>query len=89
MLVCSSSLIFSPTVLQSVSTSLQRDEEEEDLNKAFDVQGFQQILCPPAHSPPDKHRIYDEQDFEGETLKSSIHPSMNVSVLFWSVAMFQ
>ncbi|KAI3374818.1 hypothetical protein L3Q82_021045, partial [Scortum barcoo] len=40
------------------------DEEEEDLNKAFDVQGFQQILCPAARSPPEKHRVYNEQDFE-------------------------
>uniref|UniRef100_A0A8C4E4I1 Anion exchange protein n=1 Tax=Dicentrarchus labrax TaxID=13489 RepID=A0A8C4E4I1_DICLA len=40
------------------------DEEEEDLNKAFDVQGFQQILCPAARSPPEKHRVCDEQDFE-------------------------
>lgn len=46
------------------------DEEEEDLNKAFDVQGFHQILSPPAHCPPENHRVYDEQDFEGETLKA-------------------
>lgn len=44
-----------------------RDEEEEDLNKAFEVQGFHHILSPPAHCPPDSHRVYDEQDFEGET----------------------
>ncbi|XP_045907134.1 anion exchange protein 2a isoform X1 [Micropterus dolomieu] len=42
----------------------QSDEEEEDLNKVFDVQGFQQILCPAARSPPEKHRVYVEQDFE-------------------------
>lgn len=69
-----SSLLFSPSVLQSPSPSpphCHRDEEEEDLNKAFDVQGFQQILCLPAHSPPEKHRVYDERDFEGETLKPS------------------
>ncbi|XP_070830062.1 anion exchange protein 2-like [Chaetodon trifascialis] len=40
------------------------DDEEEDLNKAFDVQGFQQILCPAVCNPPEKHRVYDEQDFE-------------------------
>nr|XP_019966676.1 PREDICTED: anion exchange protein 2-like [Paralichthys olivaceus] len=40
------------------------DEEEEDLNKAFDVQCFPQIFGPAAVSPPDKHRVYDEQDFE-------------------------
>ncbi|XP_034411096.1 anion exchange protein 2a [Cyclopterus lumpus] len=40
------------------------DEEEEDLNKVFDVQGFQQILGPAARSPPEKSRVYDEQDFE-------------------------
>lgn len=43
------------------------EEEEEDLNKAFDVQDFQQILCPAARSPPEKHRVYDEQDIEGKT----------------------
>ncbi|XP_059200872.1 anion exchange protein 2a [Centropristis striata] len=40
------------------------DEEDEDLNKAFDLQGFQQILCPAARSPPEKRRVFDEQDFE-------------------------
>ncbi|XP_054483160.1 anion exchange protein 2a [Anoplopoma fimbria] len=40
------------------------DEEEEDLNKVFDVQGFQQILGPAARSPPEQRRVYDEQDFE-------------------------
>ncbi|XP_074543941.1 anion exchange protein 2a [Halichoeres trimaculatus] len=40
------------------------DEEEEDLNKAFDVQGFQEILSPAARSPPQKHRVCDEQDYE-------------------------
>lgn len=43
-----------------------RDDDEEDLNKAFEVQGFHQILSPPANCPPDSHRVYDEQDFEGE-----------------------
>lgn len=43
-----------------------RDDDEEDLNKAFEVQGFHQILNPPANCPPDSHRVYDEQDFEGE-----------------------
>ncbi|KAF1383111.1 hypothetical protein PFLUV_G00127910, partial [Perca fluviatilis] len=42
----------------------EEEEEEEDLNKAFDVQGFQQILRPAARSPPEKLRVYDEQDFE-------------------------
>ncbi|CAK6981775.1 anion exchange protein 2a [Scomber scombrus] len=40
------------------------DEEEEDLNKAFDVPCFQQILRPAACSPPEKLRVYNEQDFE-------------------------
>ncbi|XP_060940440.1 anion exchange protein 2a [Limanda limanda] len=40
------------------------DEEEEDLNKVFDVEGFPQIFGSAAFSPPDKHRVYDEQDFE-------------------------
>ncbi|XP_056247417.1 anion exchange protein 2a isoform X1 [Seriola aureovittata] len=48
------------------------DEEEEDLNKAFDVQCFQQILCPAARSPPEKHRVYDERDFEDHR-HSSLH----------------
>ncbi|GAA6232795.1 anion exchange protein 2-like isoform X1 [Lates japonicus] len=48
------------------------DEEEEDLNKAFDVQGFQQILRPAARSPPETHRVYDEQDFEDHR-HSSLH----------------
>ncbi|XP_070701522.1 anion exchange protein 2a [Pempheris klunzingeri] len=40
------------------------DDEEEDLNEALGLQGFQQILCPAARSPPEKRRVYDEQDFE-------------------------
>ncbi|XP_068424174.1 anion exchange protein 2a isoform X1 [Clinocottus analis] len=40
------------------------DEEEEDLNKVFEVQGFQQILGPAVCSPQGKSRVYDEQDFE-------------------------
>ncbi|CAB1453174.1 unnamed protein product [Pleuronectes platessa] len=40
------------------------DEEEEDLNKVFDVQCFPQIFGSAAFSPPDKYRVYDEQDFE-------------------------
>ncbi|XP_068998368.1 anion exchange protein 2a isoform X1 [Embiotoca jacksoni] len=48
------------------------DEEEEDLNKAFDVQCFQQILHPAARSPPEKHRVYDEQDIEDHR-HSSLH----------------
>ncbi len=62
----------SPPLFQSLSPSppcCHSDDEEEDLNKAFDVQGFQQILCPAARSPPEKHRVCDEQDFEGESLK--------------------
>ena len=65
----SSPLLSSP-LLQSVSAPPplchSDEEEEEDLNKAFDVQGFQQILCPQTRSPPEKHRVYDEQDYEGE-----------------------
>ncbi|XP_026220136.1 anion exchange protein 2-like [Anabas testudineus] len=48
------------------------DEEEEDLNKVFDVQGFQQILHPAARSPPEKRRVYNEQDFEDHR-HSSLH----------------
>uniref|UniRef100_A0AAQ5XIH0 Anion exchange protein n=1 Tax=Amphiprion ocellaris TaxID=80972 RepID=A0AAQ5XIH0_AMPOC len=48
------------------------DEEDEDLNKAFDVPGFQQILHPAARSPPEKHRVLDEQDIE-EHRHSSLH----------------
>uniref|UniRef100_A0AAQ5Z4D8 Anion exchange protein n=1 Tax=Amphiprion ocellaris TaxID=80972 RepID=A0AAQ5Z4D8_AMPOC len=48
------------------------DEEDEDLNKAFDVPGFQQILYPAARSPPEKHRVLDEQDIE-EHRHSSLH----------------
>uniref|UniRef100_A0A7N8Y913 Anion exchange protein n=1 Tax=Mastacembelus armatus TaxID=205130 RepID=A0A7N8Y913_9TELE len=47
-------------------------DEEEDLNKAFDVQRFQQILHPAAPSPPEKHRVYNEQDFEDHR-HSSLH----------------
>lgn len=43
-----------------------RGDDDEDLNKAFEVQGFHQILNPPANCPPDSYRVYDEQDFEGE-----------------------
>ncbi|KAM9321778.1 anion exchange protein 2a [Pholidichthys leucotaenia] len=48
------------------------DQEDEDLNKAFDVLGFQQILHPAARSPPEKHRVCDEQDIE-EHRHSSLH----------------
>ncbi|XP_071399403.1 anion exchange protein 2-like, partial [Centroberyx affinis] len=48
------------------------DEEEEDLNKALGVQCFQQILLPAARSPPEKHRVYNEQDFEDHR-HSSLH----------------
>ncbi|CAB1317931.1 unnamed protein product, partial [Coregonus sp. 'balchen'] len=41
------------------------DEDEElDLNKTLGVQRFQQILHPPARGPPEKHRAYNEEDFE-------------------------
>ncbi|KAM4552445.1 anion exchange protein 2a isoform 1-T3 [Odontesthes bonariensis] len=50
----------------------RHSEEDEDLNKAFDIQGFQQILHPAAHSPPGKHRVYDEQDIEDHR-HSSVH----------------
>ncbi|KAG7525720.1 anion exchange protein 2-like [Solea senegalensis] len=40
------------------------DEEEEDLNKAFDVACFQQILTPAAFSCQETQRVYDEHDFE-------------------------
>uniref|UniRef100_A0AAQ6IR54 Anion exchange protein n=1 Tax=Anabas testudineus TaxID=64144 RepID=A0AAQ6IR54_ANATE len=62
-------------LLQSLSPCPPRshgDEEEEDLNKVFDVQGFQQILHPAARSPPEKRRVYNEQDFEDHR-HSSLH----------------
>lgn len=71
-------------LLQSLSPPAPRchgDEEEEDLNKAFDVQCFQQILCPAARSPPEKHRVYDERDFEGETSKPRCHAGSRGRVL--------
>uniref|UniRef100_A0A8C8EST6 Anion exchange protein n=1 Tax=Oncorhynchus tshawytscha TaxID=74940 RepID=A0A8C8EST6_ONCTS len=37
---------------------------EQDLNKTLGVQLFQQILHPPARGPPEKHRAYNEEDFE-------------------------
>ncbi|CAB1325762.1 unnamed protein product [Coregonus sp. 'balchen'] len=40
------------------------DDEERDLNKTLGVQLFQQILHPPARGPPEKHRAYNEEDFE-------------------------
>ncbi|XP_028987262.3 anion exchange protein 2a [Betta splendens] len=63
----SQSVILSPRPPHSHS-----DEEELDLNKAFEVQCFQQILHPAASSPPEKRRVYDEQDFE-EHRQSSLH----------------
>ncbi|XP_067330180.1 anion exchange protein 2a isoform X1 [Channa argus] len=48
------------------------DEEEEDLNKAFDVQCLRHILHPAARSPPEKRRVYNEQDFEDHR-HSSLH----------------
>ncbi|KAJ8011131.1 hypothetical protein DPEC_G00055000 [Dallia pectoralis] len=40
------------------------DDEEQDLNKTLGVQRFQQILHPPPRGPPEKHRAYNEDDFE-------------------------
>uniref|UniRef100_A0A4W5Q329 Anion exchange protein n=1 Tax=Hucho hucho TaxID=62062 RepID=A0A4W5Q329_9TELE len=40
------------------------EDEERDLNKTLGVQRFQQILHPPARGPPEKHRAYNEEDFE-------------------------
>uniref|UniRef100_A0AAQ5ZDQ9 Anion exchange protein n=1 Tax=Amphiprion ocellaris TaxID=80972 RepID=A0AAQ5ZDQ9_AMPOC len=60
-----------PNQVQSAPCCLS-DEEDEDLNKAFDVPGFQQILHPAARSPPEKHRVLDEQDIE-EHRHSSLH----------------
>uniref|UniRef100_A0A8D3EG64 Anion exchange protein n=1 Tax=Scophthalmus maximus TaxID=52904 RepID=A0A8D3EG64_SCOMX len=54
------------------------DEEEEDLNKTFDVQCFQQILHPAACSPPENFRVYDEQDFEDHR-HSSLHVHVPLS----------
>lgn len=71
-------LIFFSLHLQSLSPlpflrrhSDDEEEEEVDLNKVFDIQGFQQILCPSACSPPEKNRVYNEQDFEGRVQNHS------------------
>ncbi|KAL0966869.1 hypothetical protein UPYG_G00301180 [Umbra pygmaea] len=40
------------------------DDEELDLNKTLGVQRFQQILHPPPRAPPEKHRAYNEEDFQ-------------------------
>ncbi|XP_014043796.1 anion exchange protein 2 [Salmo salar] len=40
------------------------EDEERDLNKTLGVQRFQQILHLPARGPPEKHRAYNEEDFE-------------------------
>uniref|UniRef100_A0A7N8X626 Anion exchange protein n=1 Tax=Mastacembelus armatus TaxID=205130 RepID=A0A7N8X626_9TELE len=74
---CSPVLLAPPhLLLQSLSvptaSCCHGNEEEEDLNKAFDVQRFQQILHPAAPSPPEKHRVYNEQDFEDHR-HSSLH----------------
>uniref|UniRef100_A0A3Q1CCN0 Anion exchange protein n=1 Tax=Amphiprion ocellaris TaxID=80972 RepID=A0A3Q1CCN0_AMPOC len=60
------------THCKSVKYQEQCAAEDEDLNKAFDVPGFQQILYPAARSPPEKHRVLDEQDIE-EHRHSSLH----------------
>uniref|UniRef100_A0AAQ5XH90 Anion exchange protein n=1 Tax=Amphiprion ocellaris TaxID=80972 RepID=A0AAQ5XH90_AMPOC len=60
------------THCKSVKYQEQCAAEDEDLNKAFDVPGFQQILHPAARSPPEKHRVLDEQDIE-EHRHSSLH----------------
>ncbi|XP_031419098.1 anion exchange protein 2a isoform X2 [Clupea harengus] len=45
--------------------SRQRDDEDErDLNKTLGVERFQQILKPPPRLPSEKHRNFNEEDFE-------------------------
>jgi len=58
-----------PCAFQAPPPPRCHSEEDEDLNQAFDIQCFQQILRPVAYSPPGKHRVYDEQDIEGTTPK--------------------
>ncbi|KAM8850142.1 anion exchange protein 2a isoform 2-T4 [Spinachia spinachia] len=41
-----------------------KEEEEADLNEVFNLQGFQQAFRPSACSPPEKDKVYNEQDFE-------------------------
>ncbi|XP_013994653.1 anion exchange protein 2 isoform X1 [Salmo salar] len=48
----------------ALSRRSEDDDEEQDLNKTLGVQLFQQILHPPARGPPEKHRAYNEEDFE-------------------------
>ncbi|KAL6103675.1 slc4a2 [Pungitius sinensis] len=58
------SLSASMSPLPSPRRHSDEEQEEADLNEVFDVQGFQQTLCPSARSAPEKDRIYNEQDFE-------------------------
>ncbi|KAM4604700.1 anion exchange protein 2a [Polymixia lowei] len=48
------------------------DDDEDDLNKTLGVQRFQQILHPQASGPQEKHRAFNEQDFQAHR-HSSLH----------------
>lgn len=60
-MTCLPSQPLSPTI----ATSPIPEEEDEDLNKAFGVQRFQQILSPTSREP-NEHRHYNEEDFQCE-----------------------
>ncbi|XP_060755922.1 anion exchange protein 2-like isoform X2 [Neoarius graeffei] len=55
--------LYTQPVLPTISTSPIPEEEDEDLNKAFGVQRFQQILSPTSREP-NEHRQYNEEDFQ-------------------------
>ncbi|XP_026793853.2 anion exchange protein 2 isoform X2 [Pangasianodon hypophthalmus] len=55
--------LYTQPVSSTISTSPIQEEEDEDLNKAFGVQRFQQILSPTSREP-NEHRQYSEEDFQ-------------------------
>ncbi|KAM9436599.1 anion exchange protein 2-like isoform 2-T2 [Clarias gariepinus] len=54
--------LYTQPVLPTISTPPIPEEEDEDLNKAFGVQRFQQILSPTSREP-NEHRHFSEEDF--------------------------
>ncbi|KAI5617147.1 solute carrier family 4 (anion exchanger), member 2b [Silurus asotus] len=55
--------LYMKSMSSAISTAPIPEEEDEDLNKAFGIQRFQQILSPTPREPSE-HRHYSEEDFQ-------------------------
>ncbi|XP_068605085.1 anion exchange protein 2a [Brachionichthys hirsutus] len=51
------------TDVVNLMSSLNRSDEEEEEDGPLEVQ-----QCPPAHAPPEEHKVLDKQDIEGHRL---------------------